>query len=615
MASVLGLENAAQPEDPRQPENPISSSYKLKINQFEAERNQASDELKNRKAWFVISLVALSLTAYLCFWRQALPIWALVVPLSIAAIAGREASLCNKRIGELEHLLNSYRHRLRCVTHKWMGKGDPGVDLQMADHLSARDLDMFGEGSMFELLCDVGTPAGREALAKWLQAPASPPEALARQEGIRILRDCVDLREKLALLRQGQASALDWNNLRNWLVGETVEFPPWAARAALVLSISMAVAVACWWSGVIAGDIAIPAIVTLGAIEAVLALWLRPRVKSILDGLQMSGRKLGSLRRMCTLVENEKMEGRWLLELQKKLNGSAERIQRVEKRMGWLDLRLNELFYYPALMVMWTTQWTMWIERWRSHNELNGWIAALGEFEALVALAAYAYENPQDSFPEFVTEGPCFAGEGLRHPLMEVRTCVPNDLRLDGETQFLLVTGSNMSGKSTLLRTTGLNATLAWMGGPVPAKRLRLSELQICASIRVEDSLLNGRSRFYAEVQRLKATLDRAAAGPHVLFLVDEILGGTNSADRRVAAEGVIELLVKRQAIGLVTSHDLALAEIPEKDVTKGMNVHFSDMPTAEGLSFDYHLRPGKVDHSNALKIINMMGIPLNHAE
>jgi DNA mismatch repair ATPase MutS len=169
-----------------------------------------------------------------------------------------------------------------------------------------------------------------------------------------------------------------------------------------------------------------------------------------------------------------------------------------------------------------------------------------------------------------------------------------------------------MSGKSTFLRAIGLNATLARMGAPVRVARLRLSPLEVAASIRVDDSLLSGRSHFYAEVGRLKAMFDRAASLPPVLFLIDELFAGTNSADRRIAAEAVIRLLVERGSIGLVTSHDLALTEIAEKPELKGTNVHFADLPTTESLSFDYHLRPGKVEHSNALKIIKMMGIPLS---
>jgi DNA mismatch repair ATPase MutS len=157
------------------------------------------------------------------------------------------------------------------------------------------------------------------------------------------------------------------------------------------------------------------------------------------------------------------------------------------------------------------------------------------------------------------------------------------------------------------MRAAGVNATLAWMGAPVRATSLRLSELQICASIRVDDSLLNGQSRFYAEVDRLKAIFQRTTSGPPVFFLIDELFGGTNSADRRVAAEAVIRLLVERRAIGLVTSHDLSLAEIAERHELNGINVHFTDLPSDEGLHFDYRLRPGKVNSSNALKIIRLI--------
>lgn len=299
--------------------------------------------------------------------------------------------------------------------------------------------------------------------------------------------------------------------------------------------------------------------------------------------------------------------------MQNSLRGSPDRIARLQKLVRLRELRDSEWLFYPLAALLWTTQLTIRIERWRQQHghELVEWLTVLGEFEALVAIAAYAYENPDDAFPELADSGPLFLTTEMGHPLIDVRTCVRNDLKLCLETQFLLVTGSNMSGKSTLLRTVGVNATLAWMGAPVRARSLRLSQVQVCASIRVDDSLQNGQSRFYAEVERLKAILERTASGPTVLFLIDELFGGTNSADRRVAAEAVIRLLVERQAIGLVTSHDLSLAEVPEKPELKGINVHFTDTPSDEGLHFDYRLRPGKVDHSNALKIITLIGIPL----
>ena len=352
----------------------------------------------------------------------------------------------------------------------------------------------------------------------------------------------------------------------------------------------------------------------IGTAQGALALFLRRRVRFILAGMQLPASKFESMRKMCTLVDAEPMEGPLLSRVQLRLRGLPKVVSQLQRLVRVREMRDNEWLFWPLFPLLWSTQWTMRIERWRQLHGLDllQCLTVLGEFEALMAIAAYAYENPTDPYPELVSDSTLFEAIGMGHPLMDVRTCVQNDLMLGGETPFLLVTGSNMSGKSTLLRAAGLNATLALMGAPVRAKRLRLSALQVCASIRVDDSLMNGRSHFYAEVERLKAMFDCAASDPPVLFLIDELFGGTNSADRRVAAEAVIRLLVERGALGLVTSHDLALTEIAEKRELKGANVHFADLPTAEGLSFDYHLRPGKVEHSNALKIIRMMGIPLN---
>ena len=351
----------------------------------------------------------------------------------------------------------------------------------------------------------------------------------------------------------------------------------------------------------------------IGAAEGSLALSVRSRVRSVLAGMQLPAGKFEALRRLCLLVEGESMQGPALRRVQDKLRGAARRTLQLQRLVWRRELRDNEYLFWFLIPLLWGTQWTMRIELWRQRrgHELLGYLTALGEFETLMAVAAYAYENPGNPFPALANEGPVFEAIGMGHPLIDARICVVNDLTLGADRRWLLVTGSNMSGKSTLLRAAGLNATLAWMGAPVRATRLRLSPLQVCASIRVEDSLLSGQSRFYAEVERLKATLDGAASGTPVLFLIDELFGGTNSADRRVAAEAVIRLLVERGAIGLVTSHDLALTEIADDRPLKGANVHFADLPAAEGLSFDYHLRPGKVQNSNALKIIRMMGIPL----
>jgi hypothetical protein len=608
------LETTASRDGPNCGRDQIAAAYSHRINQLQQQRDQAIVQ-RGRYYWYLIaSLIALVAFLILSFLPHLFPVWAVFVPAVAAVAAFKQARKHDRCQRDSVRLLDMYHRGLQGLQHEWMGQGDPGLDLQITSHLSARDLDLFGEGSLFELLCDVQTPAGRDILAHWLQSPASPEEVISRQDAIRSLRDRTDLREKLALLREDEASEYSWNRLREWLAASPIQFPRWAPWVGLLLSLALASVAACGWYQVIKPQETLWTMAFIGTAQGALALFLRRRVRLVLDGLQVPARRLESLCRMCLLMEGERPASPLLVQMQRRIRGSSACISRLQHLVRLREFRDNELYFYACLLLLWSTQWTMRIESWRQRHghELIQWLTVLGEFETLMAVAAYAHENPDDPNPELTREAPLFEASGMGHPLMDPRKCVPNDLKLGTGTQFLLVTGSNMSGKSTLLRAAGVNATLAWMGAPVRAKSLRLSPLQVCASIRVDDSLLSGRSHFYAEVERLKAMLERAASGPPVFFLIDELFGGTNSADRRVAAEAVIRLLVERQAIGLVTSHDLALTEIAEKSGSKGANVHFTDSPTEAGVNFDYRLRPGKVDHSNALKIIRLIGIPLN---
>ena len=237
------------------------------------------------------------------------------------------------------------------------------------------------------------------------------------------------------------------------------------------------------------------------------------------------------------------------------------------------------------------------------------WLQAWAEFEALNALAAHAYENPDNAFPEFVDEV-CFEARALGHPLLARDSCVSNDIELNPRCQFYVLSGSNMSGKSTLLRAIGLNAVLAAAGAPVRAAALRMSGLTLFASISVKDSLMNGKSRFMAEVERLRRTIV-SARNRSVLFLIDEIFSGTNSRDRRVAAEAVVRTLVERQSIGALSTHDLALCEIAGSADFGGLNVHLGSRDGGGPLDFDYRLKLGPTNEANALAIARMAGVPV----
>jgi DNA mismatch repair ATPase MutS len=244
----------------------------------------------------------------------------------------------------------------------------------------------------------------------------------------------------------------------------------------------------------------------------------------------------------------------------------------------------------------------------RSGPRISEWLLAVGQIEALNSIAGYAAEHPDDVWPEIIAGGPpIFDGQGITHPLLPAG--VRNDILLSPEMRLLLISGSNMSGKSTMLRSVGLNVVLAWAGMPVRARRLRVSRLEVGASMRVQDSIQDGKSRFYAEITRLRQIMDLASAPIPLLFLLDELLSGTNSHDRAIGAEAIVTSLVKGGAIGLVTTHDLALAGIAVKLAPHGANVHFEDHVEDGRISFDYKMRPGVVEKSNALELMRSVGL------
>jgi DNA mismatch repair ATPase MutS len=251
------------------------------------------------------------------------------------------------------------------------------------------------------------------------------------------------------------------------------------------------------------------------------------------------------------------------------------------------------------------------LERWRAScgPTLGPWIETAAEIEVLCALSGYAYENPESVFPEILDSGATFEGEGLGHPLIDDADCIRNDLALGQGCQALVMSGSNMSGKSTMLRTVGCSAVLAFTGAPVRATALRISPLQIGASIRISDSLKEGTSHFLAEIKRLRQIVDLTDGGSPVLFLLDEVLHGTNSHDRQIGADAVLRGLLARGATGIVTTHDLALARIADHEELRVINVHFQDSIENGQMVFDYALREGVVTRSNAIELMRSIGL------
>lgn len=505
-----------------------------------------------------------------------------------------------------------YEKGLARLDDRWAGSGEAGDRFANRHHPYAQDLDLFGRGSLFELLCTARTAGGEQMLADWLLAPAPPAEILQRQEAIAELRENIDLREKLALQGEDVRAALHPGSLVTW--GEApsqTERLGWWRVGAAALAIGNVLTLVAWVGFETSPFPFLTAVLLSGWLN-----WrLRAQMQTVLLSIPQAGRDLRLLSAIFACLEGEQFLCQKLSSLRAQLetNGlpPSRQIARLGKLINLLESQNNQIFIPFAALLVWTAQCTLAIEAWRRAvgSHIGAWLQALSEYEALSALAGYAYEHPGDSFPEVTTTEVCFDGEDIGHPLLPSAQCVRNSVRLVKPLQAFIVSGSNMSGKSTLLRTVGINAVLALAGAPVRARRLRVSPLAIGATLRIQDSLQEGSSRFYAEITRLSMLMKMTEGPLPLLFLLDEILHGTNSHDRQIGAEAIVRSLMKRGAIGFVTTHDLALAQVAESLSPRATNVCFEDHFEAGKLVFDYRMRPGIVQKSNALALMRSVGL------
>ncbi|MCC7010194.1 MAG: DNA mismatch repair protein MutS [Acidobacteria bacterium] len=539
----------------------------------------------------------------------ALPIGALLV------VAFLHARLLNRR-DAARAAIAFYERALDRLAGRWAGRGRSGDRFKPADHLYASDLDLFGRGSLFDLVATVRTDEGEETLARWLLAPAPPDVVRARQAAVRELSPRLDLREAVAVVGQAVRDQVKARLLRAW-ASSPRRLPGGPIRLLFPVLAAISIATLALWLVRTGGDLRDPlayVVLAVLAAQGLAAQIFRNRVHDVAHAVDEPSHELDAFASLLEILERERFQTDHLRRLQADIVGddvASGEIRRLSQYVAMLASRENVLFALPASLVLWTTQWACAVEAWRARRgpALTRWLAAVGELEALLAFATLAAEHPDYAFPEIADGPPRLTAEAIAHPALPERA-VANDVSLgDGPVRLLIVSGSNMSGKSTLLRTLGVNVVLAQAGAPVRAARLVLTPLDIGASISIHDSLLDGRSRFFTEIQRLKRIADLAEGRRgHVLFLLDEILGGTNSHDRRVGAEALLAALAASGAVGLATTHDLALAEIAERLAPAAANVHFEDQLLDGTLAFDYRIRPGLVRTSNALRLMRGIG-------
>ena len=537
------------------------------------------------------------------------PWWLFVAVAAFAALAlVHEAAIRGRKRAERRAAF--YQKCIARIEGRWAGQGDGGERFNDPAHPYAEDLDLFGKGSLFELLSTARLRSGSETLARWLLDPAPPAEVRERHAAVAELRPGLDLREEIAMLGEDLRSGIEPGSLARWAEKPLVFDSLRLRIAAAAMAALMAAAATVW------AVFGIPEFfLVIAGLEAAFSLRLRTRVERVVEGVGEPAYGLALLAEILARFEREPFSSPRLAALRKAFETEgappSRRIARLNRLMELLDSADHLIVRMVNLPLLYKVQLAFAVEAWRkeSGSHVRRWLDAAGQIEALCALANYAYEQPEDPFPEFGESGPCFEGEGLAHPLIAGSRAVRNDVRLCGEPAVLVISGSNMSGKSTLLRTVGVNAVLAMAGAPVRAGRLRLTPLVVGASIRTMDSLNSGTSRFYAEITRIRALVELTKGPLPLLFLLDELLQGTNSHDRRIGAEAVIRTLVDHGAIGLLTTHDLALADIASALAPRARNVHFEDHLAEGKITFDYHLRPGVVEKSNALELMRSIGL------
>ena len=552
------------------------------------------------------------IVAFFVFGETVLSPWWLVIPvaafLALVVIHARVVD----RMERARRAVAFYQRGLARLENHWMGTGETGERYRNPSHVYEEDLDIFGKGSLFELLCTARTRAGEDTLAGWLLEPAARDEAAQRQKAVGELRDRLDLREDLAVLGDAVRSGIDSEMAARWGKAAAVHFPTGAPLIAAILATAVVVTFSLYMASVITRTpLLVALLLTLGY-----GFFLGSRTLLVAGSVNSPARDLAILGKLMHRLESGHFEAGLLQRLQGELGASglvaSLQINKLERLVARLDWQRNIIFTPIAMALLWGAQVAMAIERWRriSGPHISDWISVVGEFEALVALAGYSYEHPHDSFPELLDGAESrLEARRLGHPLMTESQCVPNDVRLGGDLRLLIVSGSNMSGKSTLLRAVGLNVALAWAGAPVRAESFSVSPLTVGASIRVMDSLQDGKSRFYAEITRLREIVNLASGDRTVLFLLDELLSGTNSHDRKIGAEAIVRSLVDRGAVGMITTHDLALAHIADDLPGRALNVHFADTLENGRLHFDYQLMPGIVERSNALDLMRSVGL------
>ena len=575
--------------------------------------------IKKRSNWYSLFRL-LSFAAAIFLLVKLLPvniymaIGSALAAISILLLFVNRSSKLSKRKKLLEELLEINKLEINAL--RWdfsdLDRGQPYID---PEHPYTSDLDIFGERSLFQYLNRTSIAKGRECLASWLSHPAEPAIIVERQQAVAELSGKLDWRQEFyASGRLSKETEQDYEALIDWLSTRPMMLGNRIYRSLLILLPLLTISSLALVSWLIPWNIP----VTFILIQLGLAGWNLRRINHHHNQISRKYELLVKYADLIRLVEEEKFKSARLQALQEELRSDGrsvgQKLRSLARIVVDFDRRLNMIMGIVLNgLLMWDLQCILRLEIWKKNSarELPGWFAVLGEFEALNSLAGFRFNVPESVFPIPDQEGPIIRAELLSHPLILPGENIPNDIRIDHFGQFMLITGSNMAGKSTFLRTVGVNLVLAAAGAPVMARKMQFIPIDIFTSMRIRDSLSSRESTFYAELKRLRRIIEIHNQGQHSLVLLDEILKGTNSRDKHFGSEMFIRQMIELNSAGLIATHDLELSKLETEFPGHIRNFCFEVQIDKEEFIYDYKLRSGVCQTMNATELMKKMGISI----
>ena len=590
------------------------SEYSSRINTYSTEKNKLEKKQKHLPLLRLIFFLIFTFLVYKYITIQAIEVGVLViVALIVFVISSVIDRKLKNEIRKIGILLKINELEVRALGGDYTAF-DPGNEFIDQSHDYTHDLDIFGEGSIFQYINRSSTIFGKLRLAEFLNRAFSfSPKVIQRQKAVSELSDMVKLRQQIQLIFHDEKIAeTDKTEMTDWLKSDS---PVRNLKMLRLLAFGLpSVTLGCILLS-FAGLIPFPTFLIV--LQLTIVFFYIRQTLQVQNSITSKSKILNKFAQCLVLIENTAFTSDYLLDLQNQLGGKggkspSKTIHQLSGILNYMDSNLNMLVsIFLNGLFMFNLHLLLQVEKWKKLNQENVplWFDTIATFDAMCSMGNFAYNHPEFIFPKPVENNFEFVAENLGHPLISHNQRVVNDVEIKGWNQFAIITGANMSGKSTFLRTIGVNYILAMAGAPVCATKLNFYPIQIHSSIRTSDSLTRHESYFYAELKRLKQIIDELENGGERLILLDEILKGTNSKDKQAGSIALIEQLLHYKSVGLFATHDLMLGELANRFPNQVNNLCFEIHIEGDKMQIDYKLHHGVCKNLNATYLMKNMGI------